>query len=72
MEPEQPASQNQPTQPAQAPAPAPKKPSKGYGKRPVWQWVLLYVVIAIIVYGLIYFLFIHKSGSTSSGGSSIY
>jgi hypothetical protein len=46
-----------------------QKPSKGYGKRPIWQWVLLYVVIAIIVYGLIYLLFIHKSGSS---GSSVY
>ncbi|HVA10804.1 MAG TPA: hypothetical protein VNG32_01400 [Candidatus Dormibacteraeota bacterium] len=45
-----------------------QKPSKGYGKRPMWQWVLLYVVVAIIVYGLIYFIFIHKSGSTSTGG----
>lgn len=49
---------------------APQKPSKGYGKRPVWQWVLIYVVVAIIVYGLVYLLFIHKSGSTpgTSGG----
>jgi len=37
----------------------PQKPQKGYGKRPVWQWVLIYVVVAIIVYGLIYYLFIN-------------
>jgi hypothetical protein len=43
---------------------APQKPSKGYGKRPAWQWVAIYVVVAIVVYGLIYLLFIHKSGST--------
>lgn len=60
MEPEKQAPQSQPSQ----------KPSKGYGKRPMWQWILLYVVIAIIVYGLIYFLFIHKSGS--SGSTSVY
>jgi len=41
---------------------APQKSTKGYGKRPVWQWVLIYVVVAIVVYGLIYLLFIHKSG----------
>ena len=42
--------------------------SGGYGKRPVWQWVVIYLVAAIIVYGLIYLLFIHKgSGSTSTG-----
>jgi len=35
---------------------------KSYGKRPVWQWVVIYIVLAVIVYGLIYFLFIHKSG----------
>lgn len=39
-------------------------PNKGYGKRPVWQWVLIYLVIAIVVYGLIYIIFIHKSGSS--------
>jgi hypothetical protein len=43
----------------------PTKPTKGYGKRSVWQWVLIYVVIAVVVYGIIYYLFIHKSGSTS-------
>lgn len=47
-----------------------QKPAKGYGKRPVWQWVAIYVVVAIIVYGLIYLLFIHKGGS--SGGTSGY
>ncbi len=41
------------------------KPAKGYGKRALWQWVLLYVVIAIVVYGLIYLLFI--KGNSSSG-----
>lgn len=47
----------------------PQKPRKGYGKRPMWQWVILYVIIAIIVYGLIYLLFIHKSGGTSTSTS---
>ncbi|HSX23604.1 MAG TPA: hypothetical protein VLE74_00690 [Candidatus Saccharimonadales bacterium] len=44
----------------------PQKPTKGYGKRPMWQWILLYVIIAAVVYGLIYVLVIHKSGTTSS------
>lgn len=68
MEPENQAPQQQSSQPSQAP----KKPTKGYGKRPVWQWVLLYVIIAIVVYGLIYFLFIHKSGGGSGGSTSVY
>jgi hypothetical protein len=40
------------------------KPTKGYGKRPVWQWVVIYLIVAIVLYGLIYLLFIHKSGGT--------
>lgn len=48
----------------------PQKPDKkGYGKRPVWQWILIYVVIAIIVYGLIYFFFIRDTGSAGGGYS---
>jgi hypothetical protein len=47
----------------------PQKPSKGYGKRPVWQWVVIYLIVAIVVYGLIYLLFI-KDGS--GGGTSGY
>lgn len=35
--------------------------SYGYGKRPLWQWILLYVVIGALVYGLIYyFVFANK------------
>ena len=52
----------------------PEKPTKGYGKRPLWQWILIYVVIAIIVYGLIYLLFIQggSGGGSETGGSSPY
>ena len=42
------------------------KPSKGYGKRSKTQWIVIYVVAAVIIYGIIYLLFIRKSGS--SGG----
>lgn len=44
---------------------ASNKPSKGYGKHSKKYWIVVYLVIAIIVYGLIYLLFMHKS----SGGS---
>ncbi|HUC90026.1 MAG TPA: hypothetical protein VMR45_04445 [Patescibacteria group bacterium] len=38
-----------------------KTPSgSGYGKRPIWQWVLLYVVVAAIVYGIVYYFYIRK------------
>jgi hypothetical protein len=42
----------------------PTKQSKGYGKRPLWQWILIYVIAAIVIYGLIYLLFIRNSGSS--------
>jgi len=38
------------------------KPSYGYGKRPWWQWVLLYIVVGGIVYGAVYYIFFAKSG----------
>ncbi len=38
-----------------------------YGKRPLWQWVVLYVVIGALLYGLIYyFVFANKGGSGQS------
>lgn len=37
-----------------------------YGaKRPLWQWILIYVVIGIAVYGLIYYFVLGKRGGTS-------
>lgn len=39
------------------------KPDKGYGKRPLWQWVVIYIIVAAIVYGLVYLLFFRDSGS---------
>lgn len=51
---------------------APQKPTSGYGKRSKWQWVLIYIVVAIIVYGLIYYVFFRDSGDSSSGGGFGY
>ena len=36
--------------------------SKGYGKRPLWQWVVIYLVVAAVVYGLIYYFVLAKKG----------
>lgn len=44
------------------------KPTKGYGKRPIWQWVVLYLVMAIILYGLIYLIFFNSATSSSGAG----
>jgi len=49
----------------------PGKPPKGYGKHSIWFWVVVYVIIAIIVYGLIYLIFI-RGGSSNGGGSPGY
>jgi hypothetical protein len=48
---------------AEAKSPEPSK--GGYGKRSMKQWIVIYVVVAIVVYALIYFLFIR--GNSSSG-----
>lgn len=40
--------------------------SGSYGKRPVWQWVVIYLIAAIIVYGIIYLVFFHKGGGSTS------
>jgi len=37
-----------------------------YGKRPLWQWIVLYVVVGVIVYGVIYYVFMHKQNSYST------
>jgi hypothetical protein len=47
-------------------------PSKRYGKHSVKYWVLVYVVAAIMVYGLVYWFFIRKSGSSGSTGGYHY
>ncbi|MBI3384691.1 hypothetical protein HY030_00680 [Candidatus Gottesmanbacteria bacterium] len=48
-----------------------------YGKRPLWQWVLIYIVIGAVVYGVVYyFFFANKGGYNYSGtpqqNSSLY
>jgi hypothetical protein len=55
MDPEQPQNDSQPT--------------KGYGKRPTWQWIVIYLVVAAIVYGLVYYFFIRDTGGS---GDSLY
>lgn len=49
-----------------AAAATPSKPTKtGYGKRySIRKWVVIYLVIAVVIYGIIYFA-IHKSGGSS-------
>lgn len=39
--------------------------NENYNKRPLWQWVLIYVVIAVVVYGLIYYFVLGKKAGTT-------
>lgn len=42
----------------------------GYGKKPMWQWVVIYLIIGAIVYGAIYyFVFAKKGGYDYMSGS---
>jgi hypothetical protein len=59
--------ENQPEKPASQNQQSSQKPSKGYGKRPVWQWILIYVIVAIVVYGLIYLLFLKGDSAGAPG-----
>ena len=44
--------------------------SYGYSKRPLWQWILLYILIGGAIYGLIYyFVLAKKSGYNTSSNS---
>jgi flagellar basal body-associated protein FliL len=36
---------------------------KGYGKRPLWQWIVIYLIVGAVVYGLIYYFVIAKNGA---------
>lgn len=75
MDPEQqqpPAEQEQqqvPNEPVQqTPPEGSPSPTKGYGKRPLWQWVILYLIVAIIVYIILYLVFFHHSNNGSGTG----
>lgn len=36
--------------------------NSGYGKRPLWQWIVIYLIIGGIIYGLIYYFILAKGG----------
>jgi len=54
-----------PATPPPAPAAGTESPKKGYAKRPMWQWVALYLVIGAVVYAIVWYLFI--KGDSASG-----
>jgi hypothetical protein len=42
-----------------------KKQRYSYGQRPLWHWVLFYLVIGFIIYGVIYYFDLAKNGEYS-------
>ena len=45
--------------------------TQGYGKRPIWQWIALYVVVGIIVYGLVYYFVLAKKGGYNNTSAAV-
>jgi len=44
------------------------KPAGGYGQKGGWKkWALIYLVIAVVVYGVIYYFIKHNGASTGTG-----
>lgn len=37
-----------------------------YSKRPLWQWIIIYLVIGVVVYGAIYYFYLAKKTGYSS------
>jgi plastocyanin len=42
-----------------------------YGKRPLWQWIVLYVVVAIVIYGLVYYFVLAKKGGGYNNSAAV-
>lgn len=39
--------------------------NNSYGKRPLWHWIVIYLVIGAVVYAGVYYLFLAKKGGYS-------
>jgi hypothetical protein len=44
--------------------------NKGYGKRPLWHWIAVYLVIAAVLYGAFYYLVLAKKGGYNYNSSN--
>jgi hypothetical protein len=42
-----------------------------YGKRPLWQWVLLYLIIGVVIYGAVYYFLQAKNSKGYIASSSV-
>lgn len=41
-----------------------------YGKRPMWQWIVLYAIVGAVIYFLVYYFVFSPKGGNQSGGYS--
>lgn len=42
----------------------------GYNKRPLWQWIVIYVILGAIIYGVVYYFFLNKNNGYNYNKSS--
>ena len=42
-----------------------------YGKRPMWQWIALYLAIAVVLYGAFYYFVLAKKGGYNYNSNSV-
>ncbi len=49
---------------------AEEEKQEAYGKRPLWQWILLYVVIGLLIYGLVYYFVLSKNGAGNNNSAA--
>lgn len=42
----------------------------GYNKRPFWQWIVIYLILGVIIYGAIYYFFLKNNNSYNYDKSS--
>lgn len=46
--------------------------AQGYGNKPLWQWIVIYAVIGLVIYGAVYyFLFANKGNYNSNSNSYV-
>lgn len=62
--------QNNPTPAPSAPQTPASNDGGGYKKGGMGKWILIYLVIAVVVYGLIYLWYKHNHPSTSTSGTT--
>lgn len=48
-----------------------KPETNSYAKRPLWHWLLIYVVIAVVLYGLFYYFVLAKKGGYNNNSAVI-